>query len=1158
MHFRTFQNLVACLCLLIANTKYIHAQIIPDFTNGDQIPEAETAQWADWNLGATGARGWVYSPIPGESVRTDARQIYVTSIAPGSPASNKLQVGDVILGTDRSLFTSDPRVALAKAITTAESNQGNGNLLLRIWRAGTTSDINLQLLVTGNYSDTAPFNCNKSEFIVNRAISNLTSRMQSADYAPKAVPRTLNALALLSTGNPIHHNLVREQVIWGIQKANNERRTWIFAYVLILMSEYTLATGNNEFIPEIRNLALKIANIQSPVGSWGHRGIRSNGLLGGYGMINATGIPLNIALILARKTGVNDPVITDAINKKANLIRFHSGKGAIPYGDHSSLEEYHEDNGKNSIASIMFDLLGETQHATYFSKSALASHNGERERGHTGNFFNILWSLMSISKNGADASGLWMKEYGSWYFDLARTWDGSFIHQRGFNKSLESYRGWDATGAFILNYNTRLKKIFITGKQPSQVINISRQSAEQIIDDGRGLTNTNQDINHYKDMSDDRLYQKLSSWSPTVRLRASKELVSRKPLPEQRLIHSLSSTSLNTKLGACQALTLYKDKAIIALPTLRQLLSANDLWLRVKAATAIAAIGPAAQIAAEDILLNFTKNTTSEDPRKMEQRFYIFILFDTNNGLLKDALHTINSQTLVKVINQSLKNDDGFARQFIGNLYSQLGSDLVKIIMRNIYDASKTSAPSGIMFADNVRINGLQILQQFRVKQGLEAAMEYLKNQNQWKSELRTEQILEIIESYGIHAKSKIPELNNIANYFDTEPDFPETLRKIKAASVRASIDRIQNNNQQMILLDLEGFPTVNLLDEIITESTTSDSLNFLSNTIRNSNHPNTGIPWKLGDTYRVMFVTSELKDALSPNIENYNNFVSQLAASSAIPLIKDASWKALGSTSNINARDNTKTNPQINGKGCLIVLSDGSTILAQNNQDLWDSNLLNPINKDENGNSLPANANMNVFTGSSKDGTKSPFGQVLGNNTLSEPGHTFIQTGSASAKDKRWIYQFRFDDFSKQRFFALSAPIIISNQNSPTPLDRDKGGIPDTLEKALGGDHLNSSDDVLLQPKLTVKTNNNSKVTFTFSQLNESKRQVFTDLNVEYSNDFITWKTATHQGTANHQITFTTSTDFYGPGIDQVAVDFPESLSSASGKFFVRLKLNE
>ena len=62
---------------------------IPDFTRGDEVPEGASH---DWNLGATGVRGWMYSD---KLMTTDARQIYITNVDRDSPADGILAVRDV-------------------------------------------------------------------------------------------------------------------------------------------------------------------------------------------------------------------------------------------------------------------------------------------------------------------------------------------------------------------------------------------------------------------------------------------------------------------------------------------------------------------------------------------------------------------------------------------------------------------------------------------------------------------------------------------------------------------------------------------------------------------------------------------------------------------------------------------------------------------------------------------------------------------------------------------------------------------------------------------------------------------------------------------------------------------------------------------------------
>ena len=77
--------------------------------------------------------------------------------------------------------------------------------------------------------------------------------------------------------------------------------------------------------------------------------------------------------------------------------------------------------------------------------------------------------MPGVAQSGPQATGAWMKEFGAWYFDLARRWDGTF-HPSGTagNAATTHTGGWDATGAYLLAYAMPLKKIWLTGKAPGQ------------------------------------------------------------------------------------------------------------------------------------------------------------------------------------------------------------------------------------------------------------------------------------------------------------------------------------------------------------------------------------------------------------------------------------------------------------------------------------------------------------------------------------------------------------------------------------------------------------------------------------------------------------------------------------------------------------------
>ncbi|MCX6930016.1 MAG: DUF6288 domain-containing protein, partial [Verrucomicrobia bacterium] len=112
--------------------------INPDFTKGESIPEGFKH---DWNLGATGARGWMFSD---KLVTTDARQIKITKVGKGSPADGTLAAGDVILGVGGKPFSYDPRTEFGKALTVAESEAAGGRLVLTRWRGGRTEEVTVK------------------------------------------------------------------------------------------------------------------------------------------------------------------------------------------------------------------------------------------------------------------------------------------------------------------------------------------------------------------------------------------------------------------------------------------------------------------------------------------------------------------------------------------------------------------------------------------------------------------------------------------------------------------------------------------------------------------------------------------------------------------------------------------------------------------------------------------------------------------------------------------------------------------------------------------------------------------------------------------------------------------------------------------------------
>ena len=771
---------------------------MPDFTKGDAIPAKAKH---DWNLGPTGLRGWMFCD---KMVTSDARQIAVTKVEKGSPAEGVFAEGDVLLGVSGKAFSFDPRTELGRAITVAESAAGAGKLTLTRWRAGTAEEVVVKLPVLGSYSATAPFDCAKSKRILEQGGKALAEKMAQPMRKDDPIVRSLNALALLASGDATYRPLVKREAEWAAGFKSDSMQTWHYGYVMMLLAEYVMASGDLSVMPGLRRLALEAARGQSAVGSWGHGFAIPDGRLGGYGMMNSPGVPLTISLLLAREAGVKDAAVDLAIERSAKLLRFYIGKGAIPYGDHHPWIESHDDNGKCGMATVLFNLLGEAKGAEFFSRMSVASHGPERDTGHTGNFFNMLWAMPGVAQSGPNATGAWMQEFGGWYFDLARQWDGTFIHQGPPEPEHDSYKGWDCTGGYLLACAMPLRKIYLTGKKPGIVRQLDAAAAQSLIADGRGWNNKDRK-NACDALSDEQLIERLGSWSPVVRERAAMALGRRKDAPVAALVKLLESPHLDARLGACQAIAQLRKRGAPAVEPLRKLLAAGDLWLRIKAADALAAIGAPAMPAVPQLLELLAQVDPQNDPRGMQQRYLSFALFAEREGMLSRSLDGVDRAALYQAVRAGLKNQDGRARGSIGSVYRNLSAEDIQPLLPAIYQAIVEPAPSGEMFADSIRVEGLRLLAKHGIEEGIAACVKYTRDQNPWDSQERTPELMKVLLSYGTHAKVVIPELTKLADYFaKDEKNFPKHLMAVKAKSVRETILAIEAATDAPTLIRLK------------------------------------------------------------------------------------------------------------------------------------------------------------------------------------------------------------------------------------------------------------------------------------------------------------------------------------------------------------------
>ncbi len=768
---------------------------IPDFTEGAKISDGATH---DWNLGPTGARGWIYS---NQLETSEARQILITEVEKGSPADGNLEEGDVILGIGDQPFAYDPRTELGKAIVQAEAS--DGCLSLMRWREGGIAQAVLPLAVLGSYSPTAPFECVKSTRIFEHGCEALAAHLKENPTEGNPITRSLNALALLSSGNSEYLPLVRDQVEDLKDYSDPERsslHSWYYGPVTILVAEYILATGDKEYLPDLERLTTEIVQGQSVVGSWGHRFVQGSGILSGYGMMNAPGLPLTTSLVLARAAGVKDPALDEAIDKSTRLLRFYVGKGSIPYGDHRPWTQTHDDNGKNGVAAVMFNLLDDAEAAEYFSRMGTASHSAEREMGHTGNFFNLLWAMPSVALSGPKATGSWMQEYG-WYYDLARRWDGTYRHQGPPEERKDQYANWNSTGAYLLAYAQPLRQIYLTGKKQGLVPQIDKATAAGLLNDGRDWSPRFKN-EVYADRDEAELLEGLKSWSPIVRERAAIALGNLDGNPTIALIAMLEAEESHTRIGACQGLAFLKVRAASAVPALREVLNSDDVWLCIKAAEALAAIGQDAEPAIPDLLAMLASSNPELDPRNMQQRYLCFALFDRRSGMLRGSLEGVDRAELFAAVRAGLTNEDGRARGTIASVYKQLSYEEIEPLLPAIYEAIVTPAPSGIMFADGIRLSGLELLAANHIKEGMPLCFELLGIER-WGKKDRIARCLAALQQYGGSAKPMLPKLVELEEQLKAHSE-AKALEPV-VEQVRAAMAIIEEDDDPPVLRSIGG-----------------------------------------------------------------------------------------------------------------------------------------------------------------------------------------------------------------------------------------------------------------------------------------------------------------------------------------------------------------
>jgi membrane-associated protease RseP (regulator of RpoE activity) len=129
-----------------------------------------------------------------------ATEIRISNIEKGSPSDGSgLKAGDAIVGIGEKKFSKHPLWEMAGAIDEAEAP---GKQLTLLLKSGKTVVLNLPKI--GAFSHTAPYNCNKTDTIIEQAV-----KVMLNDGLRGGITKT-NLLALMATGEKEHLEIVKK------------------------------------------------------------------------------------------------------------------------------------------------------------------------------------------------------------------------------------------------------------------------------------------------------------------------------------------------------------------------------------------------------------------------------------------------------------------------------------------------------------------------------------------------------------------------------------------------------------------------------------------------------------------------------------------------------------------------------------------------------------------------------------------------------------------------------------------------------------------------------------------------------------------------------------------------------------------------------------
>ncbi len=714
---------------------------LPDLTKGDPIPATKDKPEI-WYLGPTGIVGIMVGGFEGD-------QIQVQSTLKGSPAEGKFLWGDVITGMSGEKFVAGKHLGylIGNAIIHAEREENAGKMTFQVWRDknyavrfgkkdvasvdidkmfdearddnslyewkpeeerkvevakmnldkfpvdASTLEVELKLRVFPAYSDTSPYDCPKTNQILDDAWKVLERKfVTNPKDSGSGRGGVIEAMALVASGKPEHRKLVHDWVRgpkspWRPPtdpigapfqpgyKGNKGYQSWQMGYTGLNCALYYDATGDDYVLPALRKFAIETAMGQSGGGSWGHtfaypsfNGGELHKMNPGYGALNAAGNRCFFLITLAQKLGIKDPEIDAAVERARRFFGSYVDQGCIPYGDHPAYAS-DDSNGKNTGVAFSLKLLGDKYGAKYFAQ--MSTHASFTARGGHGHDYHGNWSGWAASLCGPE--GVIVAERNMrWRRTLCRMFDGSFVYHSPTGPKYGPLR--DPTATEVLHYAVPLKQTLITGKDADEELWTTEHEMKQLLSSARGQFNDptlmERDGKPWPERSTDEIFDLLDIFYPKARASVAAELGKRFQAGEKeiapRLVKLLESPAPRFRDGACRALLACgTDTVLSSLSNVTRLLDDPNEFVRI---TAVNVISKCTDTGETQLAM---LKATVADPKLMPpnavRNFTQTALFAKDNGLANNPFDSGFEDELVRQALEDVLLLDPAGKGFLGS-----------------------------------------------------------------------------------------------------------------------------------------------------------------------------------------------------------------------------------------------------------------------------------------------------------------------------------------------------------------------------------------------------------------------------------------------------------------------------------------------------------